>query len=123
MGDSDRSREAEGGQGQRGSSASCLRYFHSTTQMLVVVILIFLLIEIPVAVMFLLHFAINLKLLSASHYGWINTALVFRSTFPPHPSPLQSSPWLNSRNLLVLVSYPFNFGELAPSCRPVERRH
>lgn len=52
---------------------------HATTKMLLVVIAIFLLIEIPVALIFLMHFLVVVyRLLQMSDYTAINNLIIIR---------------------------------------------
>uniref|UniRef100_A0A0M3HP80 G-protein coupled receptors family 1 profile domain-containing protein n=1 Tax=Ascaris lumbricoides TaxID=6252 RepID=A0A0M3HP80_ASCLU len=65
--------------------------------MLIVVIAIFLLIEIPVALIFLLHFVVVVYgLMPLSMYQPINNLIIIRYTF-------------NFRNFLIILTYPLNF--------------
>uniref|UniRef100_A0A1I7WGR9 G_PROTEIN_RECEP_F1_2 domain-containing protein n=1 Tax=Heterorhabditis bacteriophora TaxID=37862 RepID=A0A1I7WGR9_HETBA len=67
------------------------RRMHATTRMLVVVIGIFLLIEIPVALIFILHLLVVFYgLLDMSDYETINNLLIIR-------------------NFLIILTYPLNF--------------
>ncbi|KAJ1369481.1 hypothetical protein KIN20_030955 [Parelaphostrongylus tenuis] len=67
------------------------RLMHATTRMLLVVIAIFLLIEIPVALIFIMHLLVVLyRLLDMSDYKTINNLLIVR-------------------NFLIILTYPLNF--------------
>ncbi|VDK45416.1 unnamed protein product [Anisakis simplex] len=73
------------------SFPSSSRLMQSTTKMLVVVIAIFLLIEIPVALIFLLHFVVVVYgLMPRSMYQPINNLIIIR-------------------NFMIILTYPFNF--------------
>ncbi|KHN74787.1 hypothetical protein Tcan_01984 [Toxocara canis] len=64
---------------------------HATTKMLVVVIAIFLIIEIPVALVFLLHFVVVVYgLMPLSMYQPINNLIIIR-------------------NFMIILTYPLNF--------------
>ncbi|VDO29628.1 unnamed protein product [Haemonchus placei] len=75
-------------------SSGCLssnRLMHATTRMLLVVIAIFLLIEIPVALIFIMHLlAVFYRLLDMSDYKTVNNLLIIR-------------------NFLIILTYPLNF--------------
>lgn len=76
------------------SRMSCGQSFHSTTKMLVVVIFVFLLLEIPAALIYILHtFLMTTNFYSndtKEFYKVMNISLIFR-------------------NVLLLLSYPLNF--------------
>ncbi|KAK6033256.1 hypothetical protein OSTOST_00554, partial [Ostertagia ostertagi] len=64
---------------------------HATTRMLLVVIAIFLLIEIPVALIFIMHLLVVFyRLLDMSDYKTVNNLLIVR-------------------NFLIILTYPLNF--------------
>lgn len=67
------------------------RALHATTKMLVVIIVIFLITEIPAAVIFMMHVLnMTLGILSPESYHSMNLALI-------------------ARNVFILISYPFKF--------------
>ncbi|EYB99834.1 hypothetical protein Y032_0119g794 [Ancylostoma ceylanicum] len=76
------------------STSGCLssnRLMHATTRMLLVVIAIFLLIEIPVALIFIMHLLVVFyRLLDMSDYKTVNNLLIIR-------------------NFLIILTYPLNF--------------
>ncbi|CAJ0946922.1 unnamed protein product, partial [Mesorhabditis belari] len=73
------------------SCVSSNRLMAATTRMLLVVIAIFLLIEIPVALIFVFHFlVVYYRVITAADYNIVNTLLIMR-------------------NFLIILTYPLNF--------------
>ncbi|CAJ0564966.1 unnamed protein product, partial [Mesorhabditis spiculigera] len=73
------------------SCVSSTRLMAATTRMLLVVIAIFLLIEIPVALIFVFHFlSVYYQMIDKEDYGYVNTLLILR-------------------NFLIILTYPLNF--------------
>ncbi|KAK6765882.1 hypothetical protein RB195_025666 [Necator americanus] len=76
------------------TTSGCLssnRLMHATTRMLLVVIAIFLLIEIPVALIFIMHLLVVFyRLLDMNDYKTVNNLLIIR-------------------NFLIILTYPLNF--------------
>lgn len=92
--EADRKRSINQLPSRKQGTSGCLtsnRLMHATTRMLLVVIAIFLLIEIPVALIFIMHLLVVFyRLLDMSDYKTVNNLLIIR-------------------NFLIILTYPLNF--------------